>query len=897
MRISGLQHIFRGLRAFCLALAFAPLSLCADYAGEDPVLGAVALIPGPPPQVDVTSLVVTEGGAGDSFLLEWPLETPPAQEIRITITPDAQLSIEGESAPIEVVFSPDENSADAYTVARTLTVEAVDDNEVEGTHLGRLEFEVADNAATPGAFATEPLLATIIDNDSGGVSITESGGNTSVTEGGGTDSISVELTIQPIDDITVEITPDAQLTVNGSSLPIELTFTPFDWNTPQSVTIAAVDDSVAEPLHSGTLSFASSVDPSYDGLSIPDLTAQITDNDSPAVIISETGGTAVTEGSGFDTYNIRLAAAPSNNVVVTITADSQTRVDSLASTTRTFTPANFATDQSVQVTAVDDFVAESSPHVGTITHSASSPDLSYDGIAIANVSASITDNDTPGVSISTTGTSLTEGSGSQTLSVVLDTQPTNNVTVQIDPGAANGVTVNSSTTPINLTFTMGNWNTTQNATVEADDDDLDESSPHSRTVTFSTSSPDADYAGLTPAGMTYNISDNDTAAVNLSATTGSATENGTNASYTIVLATQPTASVTVTLANASGQVTPSPASIMFTTGNWDIPQTITVSAVDDGASETTPHTGAVTHTVTSADGNYGGISVPNFTTNITDNDTPGITITRTGGNNTVTEGGAADTFTIVLNSIPSSPVTITLSNFGSEIGVSPTSLNFPVGLWDTPQTVTVSPNDDALGEGTETKTIELDFTGDAGYVALGTLTENVTLLDDDIKLVFVTNSTTDGRMNAGGGGVTGADAICQSDANKPSTGTYKALLVDDTFRAACDNPNCTTPASGRIDWPLAANQTYFRTDLTTEVFTTNGNAVFVFGTLTNPFATTGNVWTGLNADWTTSSSICPLWALNVGSGTTGSMTSSGSASISNVDTACTTSRRLLCVEQ
>ena len=49
--------------------------------------------------------------------------------------------------------------------------------------------------------------------------------------------------------------------------------------------------------------------------------------------------------------------------------------------------------------------------------------------------------------------------------------------------------------------------------------------------------------------------------------------------------------------------------LTFTASNWNIPQTVTLSAVDDSVPQGT-HTGLVTHTVTSADPNYNGIGIP-----------------------------------------------------------------------------------------------------------------------------------------------------------------------------------------------------------------------------------------------------------------------------------------------
>ena len=57
---------------------------------------------------------------------------------------------------------------------------------------------------------------------------------------------------------------------------------------------------------------------------------------------------------------------------------------------------------------------------------------------------------------------------------------------------------------------------------------------------------------------------------------------GHSATFTVVLTSQPTASVVIGLSSSdTPQGTVSPASLTFTTANWDTPRTVTVTGVDD----------------------------------------------------------------------------------------------------------------------------------------------------------------------------------------------------------------------------------------------------------------------------------------------------------------------------
>ena len=62
------------------------------------------------------------------------------------------------------------------------------------------------------------------------------------------------------------------------------------------------------------------------------------------------------------------------------------------------------------------------------------------------------------------------------------------------------------------------------------------------------------------------------------------TEAGGTATFTVVLNTQPTADVTIALSSSdTTEGTVGPASLTFTTANWNVAQTVTVTGVDDAA--------------------------------------------------------------------------------------------------------------------------------------------------------------------------------------------------------------------------------------------------------------------------------------------------------------------------
>jgi len=132
----------------------------------------------------------------------------------------------------------------------------------------------------------------------------------------------------------------------------------------------------------------------------------------PSVTVAQTGGnTTVAEGGATDTYSMVLTTQPSANVVISIASDAQA---SGSPATLTFTTANWATPQNVTVTVFDDRIVEGA-HSGTLSQSAAGG--GYDGVNIANVETSITDNDSATYQFTAASSSVGEATATATISV------------------------------------------------------------------------------------------------------------------------------------------------------------------------------------------------------------------------------------------------------------------------------------------------------------------------------------------------------------------------------------------------------------------------------------------------------------------------------------------------
>jgi hypothetical protein len=219
-------------------------------------------------------------------------------------------------------------------------------------------------------------------------------------------------------------------------------------------------------------------------------------------------------------------------------------------------------------------------------------------------------------------------------------------------------------------------------------------------------------------------------------------ESGHTDSYTIRLRQQPTADVFISLVTPENQVTarragnPTQSVLQFTPTNWNVPQTVIVTAVDDATPQSF-HRGFVRHVSTSSAPNYNGIGMPRIVVNIVDNDFPAVMILRPDGKTEVTEGGATDTYQLVLTYPPTQNVTIQLQHFAGQVtAVKSTngsdSIVFTPANWNTPQSVRVTAINDLLVEGTHRAWITHTITtADAGYQEAFALQELVTVIDND----------------------------------------------------------------------------------------------------------------------------------------------------------------------
>jgi len=186
----------------------------------------------------------------------------------------------------------------------------------------------------------------------------------------------------------------------------------------------------------------------------------------------------------------------------------------------------------------------------------------------------------PGIAVGPIGgLTTTESGGTATFQVRLSTQPTANVMI----GLLSSDTTEGTVSPVSMTFTSTNWNTSQTVTVTGMDDAVQDGDVAYKINTGPVTSNDPNYNGLDPADVSVTNKDNDIPGVSVSPTSGlTTTEGGRAATFTMRLNTPPTADVTIALSSSDlTEGTVSPGSMTFTSTNWNTSQTVTVTGKDD----------------------------------------------------------------------------------------------------------------------------------------------------------------------------------------------------------------------------------------------------------------------------------------------------------------------------
>lgn len=455
----------------------------------------------------------------------------------------------------------------------------------------------------------------------------------SMTEGR-SEPLTVRLAYRPASAVVVTVTSSntAKLTAGTPSL----TFTAGNYNIPQTVVLTAVqDDDAAMDNVNVNLTPTGSIP----AMPVP---VEITDDDAINLDVTPPNLALMERATTPGTVSVSLTRPPAANVTVMVTSSNPAKA-TVSPATLTFTPANSATPQTVQVTPVSDDDGRDETVTLTFVAAGITPTPPSRTVAV-----SIDDPDSQTLQVTPAMLSLAEGATA-----------TFEVKLTLNPGAPVTVTAFSQNSaklqvsPPVLSFNAMNFASPQMVTVKAlEDDDL---ANDQVSITLTGSSADN-------VNVPVAITDDDKQVIQIIAASPGETlqmqetqSNGppSTSQVGVRLAFRPTAPVTVLLTSGdSGRLGLSRSSLVFSPSDYASAQFVTLTA---------PHDDDMVDNTVELSATSTGLPLAKLAVEIRDMDTLNFNVSAASPSPTLLEGQATTegsaTFTVKLTVVPENPIT------------------------------------------------------------------------------------------------------------------------------------------------------------------------------------------------------------------------------------------------
>ncbi len=647
------------------------------------------------PTVTIADISVAEG---TDAVFAVTLDQAPLADVTVTLsTADGTAIAPGDYTSVAagvLTFTP------SGALSQTVTVTTIDDSDFELSEAFTLVADSVTGANAP----VGPATATLTNDDFPTISISDA---VSVAEGTGA-VFTVTLDQLPLAgaDVTIDVVSVDGTALAGTDFEAftqTLTFTSTGSLT-QTVTVNTTDDTTVEGDKAFTLMLsnpgnATITDDTGDGT--------ITSPDVPAISVDSP--VSVVEGVDV-VFTVTLDQAPLTAVTVDVVSTDGTAIapgdyTAQVSQTLTFNPGESLTQQ-ITITSIDDSAIEGDE---AFTLDLSNP--SGATIAVAQGSATLTDNDVPTISID--DVTVAEGTAA-VFTVTLDAAPTTALTVDVSTTDGTAIAPGDYTALATqtLTFNPGESLTQQVTVTTIDDADVE--GDESLTVTLS----NATNVTVGDAEGQATISAND--GVTITITDVVSVTEGQAAVFTVTLSEAPAAgaNVTVDITTVNGTATDATdytavtQSLTFTS-TGALTQQITVATagnttIDADRGFTVVLSNAANSLITAGVG----------TATIQNDDLVSVSISDSAA---VTEGEDA-VFIVSLSEAPISPVTVTLST-ATGMAAAPADFTAVTDLVLTfnpggslTQNVTVTTIDDATGEASEDFFVNISAATNANIV-------------------------------------------------------------------------------------------------------------------------------------------------------------------------------------
>jgi formylglycine-generating enzyme required for sulfatase activity len=465
-------------------------------ADAEQTLSATLLDDDDPPVVTVSLNKATLAEALGTVELTATLDAVSAKDISVT------LLYTGDAITTTDYIVAESIALAAGSQSASITLTAVSDVLDEVDEVLTVNVIEATNARVDAG--QQALTASIVDDDLP-PEVSLSVDNASINEAAATAIVTVTLDAVSAKDVTINLAYSGTATSGGTDYSKSDSLVIAAGSTTGMVTLTATQDVLDENDETVMVDIDSVTHGTESGSQ--QVTTRITDDDAPPTVTLSRDNALIAEASGVSTLTATLNVVSGRDVTVSLSygGTAVASTDYSKSDSLVITAGNLT--ETTTVTATSDDVDESDETVvvdiGSVTHGSES--------GTQQVSTSITDDDTAGITVSAIGGATSEAAVSATFTVVLDSEPTQDVTIGVSSSDTGEGTVNTAT----LTFTSGNWNSAQTVTVTGVNDDVDDGDQVYSVVLAVASSSDSNYNGLNPSDVSVSNSDNDAATLSI----------------------------------------------------------------------------------------------------------------------------------------------------------------------------------------------------------------------------------------------------------------------------------------------------------------------------------------------------------------------------------------------
>ena len=799
-----------------------------------------------------TNFTVTAEHAGD------PQSDPVT--IQLALRGTATMGSTGDyTAPATASVTIPANQTGGQT---TLNLNILDDTEVEGD-------ETIIVGGSSGQLVIQSAVITIHDDESTYLSIT--GPAADVAEGSSA-SFTVTLSKTVAADVTVAWSAAAGTAetadLGASSRSGSVTFPANSAaGATQTITVAVTDDNLSEG--SETFSVTLGADTGTEAAKVwvksTAASAEATIAESDPITVSITGPSSVDEGDAISNYTVSLSptgVTPTADLTVSYSTSNGTATAgtdyTAKSGTLTFT-SSAAGSQTFTVQTTEDKIDEGTGEIFTVTISSPSGGGGPAPIlgTSKSVTTTITDDDTSGITLSVSPSSVKENDDATDITVTatlnggITRAEATVVTIGTLSGTATKDTDYSVTTALaSITIPANSANATGTLTLDPTDDDVVEGHetitiPGTTTVT-----------GLDVTSATVTLTDHstdqkkDSAELSISGPT-STVDEGDDATFTVTLSKAVAAEVQVAwsaplaadaaedadLSATSGTVTFAANSVAGAT------RSITITATDDALSETAESFTVTLGTITSDLSSQVSVDTSAGSATATISASDPITVSISGPAS-VNEGDATTNYTVSLSPAgvtPTADLTVSYATAGgtAEAGTDYTAKSGTLTFTSSAagsQTFTVETTEDILAENSEDFTVTISSpTGGGGPTpSLGTSSVTTAIRDNDAVIlspsdpsdVDIQLTVAPASVNEGAGSTNFTVTATHDDGSTRGENTVITLSLGGTAGSS----DYTGPTSASVTIP--ANQTSGQTTLTLNILNdteTEGDETIIVG--------------------------------------------------------------------